>query len=88
MIAGHIDDARALARLAQQLLHDVIVRLRPIPAALQPPAVDDVADEIKGVGVMMLQKVEQQLGLKPSGAEMEIRQEQRPEALGALRIGQ
>ena len=29
MIAGQIDDAGALARLAQQLLHDVVVVLRP-----------------------------------------------------------
>ena len=50
VVAGDVDDARALARLAQQLLHDVVVRLRPVPALLQPPAVDDVADEIDRLG--------------------------------------
>ena len=63
VIARHIDDARALARLAQQLLDDVIVRLRPVPAALQPPAVDDVADEIDRVGVVVFEEIEQQFGL-------------------------
>jgi hypothetical protein len=32
VIAGNIDDAHALARLAQQLLHHVIMLLRPVPA--------------------------------------------------------
>ena len=32
MIAGQIDQPRALARLAQKLLHDVVVRLWPVPA--------------------------------------------------------
>ena len=31
VIAGEINDSRALARLAQELLHDIIVRLRPKP---------------------------------------------------------
>ena len=33
VIAGDVDDARALARLAQKLLRHVVVRLRPVPAA-------------------------------------------------------
>src|SRR4051812_32500758 len=42
VIAGDIDNARALAGLAQELLHDVIVRLRPVPARLEVPAVDNI----------------------------------------------
>ena len=38
MVAGQEDHARTLARLAQQFLDDVVVRLRPIPAALQAPS--------------------------------------------------
>ena len=33
VVARHEDHARAVAHLAQQLLDDVVVRLRPIPAA-------------------------------------------------------
>ena len=40
MVAGDVDDAGALAALAQQFLDDVIVRLQC--RAAQPPAVDDV----------------------------------------------
>ena len=52
VVARHVDDLGALARLAQHLLHEVVVRLRPVPARLQRPAVDDIADEIDGVGVV------------------------------------
>src|SRR5204863_1952434 len=59
VIARHIDDARALARLAQELLYDVIVRLRPVPSAAQGPAVDDVADEKNRLGIIFAQEVEE-----------------------------
>ena len=84
MIARHIDDARALARLAQELLHHVVVRLRPVPARAQLPAVDDVADEIDRLGVVPAQEVEQPLGLAAARAEMHVGDEQCAEACAAL----
>ena len=72
VVAGHVDDARALARLAQQLLHHVVVALRPVPAALQAPAVDDVADQVDLVGVVVLQEIEQELGLAAARAQMNV----------------
>ncbi|MGH8202564.1 MAG: hypothetical protein ACREVO_19725 [Steroidobacteraceae bacterium] len=39
MIARNIDDPGALARAAQDLLHHIVVRLRPVPALLQLPGV-------------------------------------------------
>ena len=79
MIAGHIDDLRALAPLAQELLDDVVMRLRPVPASLQPPAVDDVADQIDLLGLVLAQKVDQQTRLASRGAKMDVGQEQRTE---------
>jgi len=43
MVAGDEHEAHALARLAQQLLHDIVVRLRPMRAPSHLPEVDDVA---------------------------------------------
>src|ERR1700680_3710804 len=40
-------DASPLARLAQNLLHDIVVHLGPVPAPPQLPAIDDIADKIK-----------------------------------------
>lgn len=32
VIARNVDDARSFAGLAQQLLHDIVVSLRPVPS--------------------------------------------------------
>jgi hypothetical protein len=65
VVARHVDDLGALARLAQHLLHEVVVRLRPVPARLQRPAVDDIADEIDGVGVVALRKSSNRSACEP-----------------------
>ena len=72
VVARDIDDARALARLAQQLLHHVVVALRPEPGALQAPAIDDVADQVDLVGVVVLQEIEQEFGLAAARPQMNI----------------
>lgn len=75
VIAGDVDDARPLARLAQELLHhDVVMALRPIPGRFQRPAVEDIADEVDRVGVVTPQKVRETLGLAASGSKMNIGQ--------------
>ena len=84
VIAGQIDDARALAGLAQQLLHHVVVGLRPVPARLQLPAVDDVADQIDRVGVVIAQEIEKLLGLATARAEMHIRNKESTELMRAV----
>ena len=84
MIARQIDDARALAGLAQQLLHDVVVVLRPVPARPQLPAVDDVADEVDGIGIVVAQEVEKLVGLATACAEMHIGNKESTELLCAV----
>ena len=79
VIAGNVNDAGALARLAQQLLHHVVVRLRPIPARFQRPAIDDVADQIDGFGFVEAQEIEKLVGLAAARAEMHVGQKQRAE---------
>ncbi len=80
VIARHVDDLGALARLAQHLLHEVIVRLRPVPARLQRPAVDDITHQIDGVGVMTTEEIEQLVGLRAAGSEMDIGDKQSAKA--------
>ena len=85
VIARHIDDLGALARLAQHLLHEVVVRLRPVPVGFQRPAVDDIADEIDGVGVVAAEEVQQPVGLRAAGSEMDVGDKQSAKApLGAF----
>ena len=85
VVARHVDEVRALAHLAQELLHHVVVRLRPVPARAQLPPVDDVADEVDRVRVVVLQEIEQEGGLAALRPEMQIGQEQRSDADG-LRV--
>ena len=82
MVAGHIDHLGALARLAQQLLHHIVVALSPIPAAPEAPAVDDIADEIEIIGLGMLQEIEEEFGLAALGAEMDVADPDRTIAIG------
>ena len=72
MVSWDVEQARAFARLAQELLHDVIVRLRPVPGRLELPAVDDVPYEINGIGLIVPHEVEQLLGLAPFGSKMNV----------------
>src|SRR5262249_30456448 len=80
VIAGDVDDLGALARLAQHLLHQIVVRLRPVPVRLQRPAVDDVTDQVDGVGIMVAEKIEQLVGLRAAGSEMDIGDKQSAKA--------
>ena len=48
------------------------MRLRPVPARLQRPAVDDIADEVDRVGVVDAQEIEQLVGLRAARAEVHV----------------
>ena len=84
MVARHEDHPRAAAHLAQQFLDDVVVRLRPVPAAAHPPAVEDVADQEVGVGLVVAQEIERQLGLTAARAEMKVGEKNRPVTPGRI----
>ena len=51
----------------------------------EPPAVDDVADEIEIFGLVLLQEVEQHLGLAAARAQMDVREEDRAMAGSVVR---
>src|SRR6185437_9738125 len=73
MVSRHVNDFRALARLAKHLLDDVVMRLRPVPGAPEPPAIDDVPDEVEILGLGMAEEIEQELRFAPARAEMDVR---------------
>ena len=51
-----------------------------------PPAVDDVADQVERVGVVVAEEVEHQLGLAAARAEVHVRDEDRAVAVGGRRF--
>ena len=84
VIARDVDDARALASLAQQFLDDVVVRLMPVPGAAHPPDIDDVADEIEVIGLGRPQEIEEKLGIAALGAEVNVRYPDRAVTVASL----
>jgi len=72
VIARHIHNAATLASGAKNLLHHVVVRLRPIPALAQLPAVDDVAHKVEAIARMVLEEVQQRGGLATGCAKVNV----------------
>ena len=75
VVAGNDDDPGAGLGLGEEGLDHVVVRLRPVPAAPDPPAVEDIAHEVVGVGFVATEEVEQQVRLASRRSEMDVRQE-------------
>jgi hypothetical protein len=75
VVAGDVDHFGPLSRHPQDLLDHVVVGLGPVPAAAQLPAVDDVADQIELVALDVADEVQQQLGLTPSGPQVQVADE-------------
>ena len=57
VIARDIDDPRAALGTLEDAPDNIAVFGRPVDLLLQPPAVDDVADQIHGVAVGMVEEV-------------------------------
>src|SRR5581483_6182271 len=46
--------------------------LRPVPGLLQAPAIDDIANQVDAVGIIVFQEIEQELRLAAARAQMQI----------------
>ena len=68
MVSRNKDNPGPLPRLAHDLLHHVVVSLRPVPALLQAPSVDNIANEVEVFALGASQKIQQEVCLAPGGA--------------------
>jgi hypothetical protein len=68
VIPGDEYHPRAVPNHAQQLLHNVVVCLWPAGTALDAPEVDDIADQVDDVGVVLREEAQKAIGLAGSGA--------------------
>ena len=73
MVARHEDDQQALASLSHRLLHDVVVRLRPVASAAQLSAVNGSPDEIQHFAVHVAQELQQLDRLTAGAVRTQIR---------------
>ena len=76
VIAGDVDDARAVLSLREQFLDDLRLRCTPARAPPQPPEIDYVAGKIDRAGVVRLKKAHEILGPAGPGRQMDIGKEE------------
>lgn len=87
VVSGNADHTGALAHFAQEFLDHIVVGLGPVPGAFERPAIEDVAHEIPVVGIVVLEKVEELMGLAGAPPEVEVGNPDGPVALGGERGG-
>jgi len=79
---------RILARAAQDLLHQGVLRARPVHAApAHRPEIDDVAEQKQVLGLVGLEKFEQALGLAGARPQVHVGDEDGPHAPRRLIFG-
>ena len=78
VVARDQHETHAFARLAQELLDHIVVRLRPMRPTPHLPEIDDVADEIDDVGFAVPQELEQLCGLRRACPQVDIGEEEGP----------
>ncbi|RMR96104.1 hypothetical protein ALP75_201735 [Pseudomonas syringae pv. actinidiae] len=88
MVAGDVNHFGAALAHGQQAPNHVGVRLRPVHAAAQFPAVDDVADQVHLVRLITLEKRRQVLGLAVARAQVNVGNPQGPHTLFAAGCGE
>jgi hypothetical protein len=59
VVARDVDNTRAFARFAQNLLDDVIMLLRPVTATAHLPDIDQIADDVEHLEIVLTQKIEE-----------------------------
>ncbi|MNN24475.1 hypothetical protein D3C81_1379100 [compost metagenome] len=72
MVAGDVDHLGAALAHGQQAADNVGVRLRPVHAATQLPAIDDVADQVDLIGLIALEELRQVLGLAIARSQVHV----------------
>ncbi len=72
VITRDVNDRHAFARFAQDFLDDVVMLLRPVATTTQRPDVDQIADDIKFVAIVIAQKLQERICVARARAEMDI----------------
>ncbi len=72
MVAGDIDHLGAGPRVPQDQPQHVVVMRVPVPRPPQPPAVDDIADQVEIPARCLAQEIGQEIGPAPAGAKMRV----------------
>ena len=72
MIARYVGHLGAIAGETENEPQHLVMRLVPVPGFAQPPAVDDVADEVEVIAGRVPQEVDQEIDPAAPRAEMQV----------------
>ena len=80
VVARDVGDLGAALGKLEQATDDTVVLGRPVPAGLETPHVDDVADEVEAIALDLLEESREILGPAAGRAEVGVADPDRPEA--------
>jgi hypothetical protein len=72
VVAGNIDNPGAFASFAQDFLDHVVVGLRPVAAPAQTPDIEQIADDIEGLELVIAQELQDGIRVAAARPQMEI----------------
>jgi hypothetical protein len=72
VVAGNVGDLGARPRMPQDQPQHLVVMRVPVPGLAQPPAIDDVADQIQLLAAHAFQEIGEKIGPAAAGAEMHV----------------
>ena len=78
MIAGDKNDSRSLAGFSKSFCSTSLCDCSQSGSTLQAPEIDDIADEIDGVRLVVAKKIEEGIGLAGPCAQMNIGEKKGP----------
>ena len=72
VVSGHKHDATAFSGLPEQLLHDVVMQLRPKPATAQLPTIHDISHQVQRITSVVAQKLKQCCRLTAGRSQVQV----------------
>src|SRR5437762_2789634 len=72
VVAGNVNDSRALARFAQKFLDDVVMLLRPIDSPSHLPEIDQIANDVERLEIVIAQEFQEGAGVAAARAKVHI----------------
>ena len=72
VIAWGIDDPRTFAGFAQNFLDNVVMLLWPINATFERPDIDQIADNVERLEIVLLQEGKKRRSITTAGPEMDV----------------
>jgi hypothetical protein len=72
VVSGHKHDATTFSGLPEQLLHYIVMQLRPKPATPQLPAVHDISYQVQRITSVVAQKLQQCCRLTARRSQVQV----------------